>query len=321
MSPKRLFDYENVRGEPTERVVSNINPYLVEAADVVVLNRRSPISPDAPSMSYGSMPIDGGCLVLAAEEAERVVRDTPEAEPFIRPYVGGNEFLNGGERYCLWLEDAPLSLLRNVSFVRDRVEANRAYRLSSGRAATNKLAATPALFGEIRQPDTRYLLVPKVSSERRDYMPVGFYQPEVVASGSALIIPNATPYHFGVLSSAMHMAWMRYTAGGMKSDYQYSAGIVYNNFPWPDAPSAKQRAEVEQAAEAVLAARRPHLEAGATLADLYDPLAMPAALVKAHAALDRAVDRAYRRQPFPNEANRVAFLFDRYEALTNALFA
>ncbi|MEM8556221.1 MAG: DNA methyltransferase [Bacteroidota bacterium] len=317
---RRLFEYNDVRDEPHEVKVANINPYLVDAPNVVVLKRSKPVSADAPPMSYGSMPIDSGNLILSPEEADEILQKHPEAAPFIRPYFGGNEFLNSDARYCLWLVDIPPAVLRALPPILERVEANRVYRLSSGRAATNKLAATPTLFGEIRQPDTRFLLVPKVSSENRDYMPVGYFEAENIASGSALIIPDADGYHVGVLSSTMHMAWMRYVAGRMKSDYQYSARIVYNNFPWPEA-TAKQRTQVEAAAEAVLDARAPHLDAGATLADLYDPLAMPPALTKAHNTLDRAVDRAYRPQPFTSEANRVAFLFERYEALTNALFA
>jgi hypothetical protein len=317
---KRLFDYENVRGEPHEQSVSNINPYLVDAPNVVVTKRRNPLC-EVPDISYGSMPIDKGNLILSEEEGSNLTEEFPRLDEYVRPYIGGREFLNEGMRYCLWLEDAPPSLIRTIKPVRDRVESNREYRESSSRKATNKLASTPALFGEIRQPDSRYLLIPKVSSQRRDYMPIGFMDPATIASGSVLIVPEASLYHFGILSSAMHMAWMRYTAGRMKSDYQYSAGIVYNNFPWPDDPSDKNRQAVKEAAKEVLEARAPFLEDGATMADLYDPLAMPSALVDAHRELDRAVDRAYRRQPFTTETNRVAFLFDRYESITNALFA
>lgn len=317
---KRLFDYENVRGEPHEQSVSNINPYLVDAPNVVVTKRRNPLC-EVPNISYGNMPIDKGNLILSEEEASNLIEEFSRLDEYVRPYIGGREFLNEGIRYCLWLEDAPPSLIRSIRPVRDRVESNRKYRKSSNRKATNKLASTPALFGEIRQPDSRYLLIPKVSSERRDYMPIGFMDPATIASGSVLIVTEASLYHFGTLSSAMHMAWMRYTAGRMKSDYQYSAGIVYNNFPWPDDPSDKNRRAVKDAAKDVLEARSLFLEDGATMADLYDPLAMPSTLVDAHRELDRAVDRAYRPQPFTTETNRVAFLFDRYEEITNALFA
>ena len=320
VSPKRLFDYENVRGEPTERVVSNINPYLVEAADVIVLKRRDPIM-HAPPIREGSALIDFGEFVLSEDEAATLRAECPQAAAWIRPFYNGEDLINGVTRWCLWLRDAQPSHLRACPPVIARIEAVRQKRAASNRAATKRLAATPALFGEIRQPSQRYLFIPKTSSENRPYIPMAFLGPETILNNTSLYIDGAESYHFGVLSSAMHMAWVRYTAGRMKSDYRYSNSIVYNNFPWPEDVTPKQRSAVEAAAEAVLAARAGHLEAGATLADLYDPLAMPAALVKAHTALDRAVDRAYRRQPFPSESHRVAFLFDRYEALTNALFA
>ena len=209
------------------------------------------------------------------------------------------------------------SVIRGNPAVRKRIEAVRLARLESDREETRRLAVTPQLFGEIRQPKTSYLLVPKVSSETRPYLPVGFMKPEIIANGSALIIPRATLYHFGALSSAMHMAWMRYTCGRMKSDYQYSSQIVYNNYPWPETPSEKQKASVEAAAKAVLDARKQF--PGATLADLYDPLAMPPALVKSHAALDHAVDLCYRSQPFENDRQRVEYLFTLYEKLNAPL--
>ncbi len=319
VSPKRLFDYDDPRGEPHERTVSTINPYLVEAANVVVLRKSSPVS-GVPTMLYGSKPTDGGNLLLSAGERESLLAAEPQVAPFLRRFVGSEEFINSIDRFCLWLQNASPQSLRQMPEVMRRIEGVRQMRLSSQKGPTVRLAATPTLFGEIRQPEADYLAVPEVSSERRDYIPLGFLAAEVIASNKLYTIAGATPYHFGVLSSAMHMAWMRYTAGRLKSDYQYSAGIVYNNFPWPE-PSAAQRTAIERSAQAVLDARQPSLDAGATLADLYDPLAMPLALVKAHAALDRAVDLAYRAQPFPSEAARVAFLFERYEALTNALFA
>ena len=188
--------------------------------------------------------------------------------------------------------------------------------MGSNRPQTRELAATPTLFGEIRQPSTPYLLVPKVSSERRSYIPIGFMPPEVIASGSALVVPDATLYHFGVLTSAMHNAWMRSVAGRLESRYQYSGNIVYNTFPWPEKIADERKAEIERLAQAVLDERAKHLEKGATLADLYDPVTMPPGLAKAHAALDRAVDRAYRSAPFETERARVEHLFARYQALT-----
>ena len=215
-----------------------------------------------------------GNLILDAKSRTEMLKESPNLAPYIRRFVGSDEFLNSTERWCLWLVDAPPAIIRASPSLRKRIEAVRDARLASDRKETRRLAATPQLFGEIRQPKTEYLLIPKVSSETRPYMPIGFMKPEVIANGSALIISGATLYDFGILSSGMHMAWMRYTCGRMKSDYQYSSQIVYNNFPWPAPPSAKQRSAVETAAQEVLDARKEFPDA--TLADLYDPLSMPA---------------------------------------------
>jgi len=241
----------------------------------------------------------------------------PEVEACLRKFVGGEEFLNGRERWCLWLVGVSPTQIRHWTMVRERVEAVRRYRGSSGRATTQKLAEYPTLFGENRQPETAYLLLPKVSSENRPYVPIGVYGPAVVASGSALIIPNGSLYHLGVLSSTMHMEWMRFTGGRLESRYQYSSQIVYNNFPWPDAPSDAQQQKIEAAAQGVLDARAKFPDA--SLADLYDPLTMPPALVKAHHQLDAAVDAAYGKRSFRNDAERVAFLFELYRKYTSLL--
>src|SRR5574340_763123 len=312
---KTIYEYEDIRGEPHAMEVANINPYLVDAPDVVLEKRSRPISP-VPEMSYGSMVLDDGHLVMTTEEKDALLSESPEASALIRRFMGGDEFLNKGERWCLWLKDTQPSQLKNIPGVRDRIERVRAYRVTSGRAVTAKLAAFPTLFGENRQPDTPYLLLPKVSSENRPYMPVGYCDPEIVASGSSLIIPDATLYHLGVLQSAMHMAWMRYTCGRLESRYQYSVSIVYNNFPWPETSTA-QREKIEAAAQAVLDVRAQFPDA--TLADLYDPLTMPPALTKAHQKLDAAVDAAYGKKNFKNDAERVAFLFELYRKYTTLL--
>ena len=260
-----------------------------------------------------------GNFILDAERREKLLKESGRLEPYIRPFMGSEEFLNNTQRWCLWLVDAPPSVIRSSPSVLKRIESVRNAREESNRPETRNLAKTPMLFGEIRQPKDLYLLIPKVSSESRPYLPVGFIKPEVIANGSALIISDATPYDFGVLSSAMHMAWMRYTCGRMKSDYQYSSQIVYNNYPWPEAPTEKQRAAVEAAAQGVLDARKEFPTA--TLADLYDPLAMPPPLVKAHTALDRAVDLCYRPQLFDSERQRVEYLFALYEKLIAPLTA
>ncbi|HEY4696587.1 MAG TPA: type IIL restriction-modification enzyme MmeI [Gallionella sp.] len=230
---------------------------------------------------------------------------------------GGQELLHNIKRWCLWLIDAQPSELRSLPAVMRRVEAVKKWREASNRETTKKLSLTPTSFAEIRQPTTDYVAVPTLSSERRMYIPMAFLPAEVIASNQLYILPDATLFHFGILTSAMHMAWVRYTCGRLESRYRYSAGIVYNNYPWPDEPTDKLRTAVEAAAQAVLDARAQFPQS--SLADLYDPLTMPPALVKAHQALDRAVDACYRKAAFTNDAQRVEFLFERYQQLTSLL--
>ena len=321
---KVIFDYSDLKGEPVARAAKNINPYLLDAPDVVLPKRGSHIS-NAPPMSYGSMANDNGHLILSAQERSELLQgEQMRLLPFIRPFMGGHEFLTGEQRWCLWLQEISPSELKASRPLLNRVEAVRNFRLTSNRAATRKLAQTPALFGENRQPDTAYLLLPKVSSENREYMPIGILPVECIANGSALVVADADLLILGVLQSTMHMAWMRTVSGRMKSDYQYSIGIVYNNFPWPglsgDAPKPdKKRLAIEAAAEQVLDARAAHPDA--TLADLYDPLAMPARLRKAHHHLDKAVDTAYSYKGPTDDAGRVAFLFGLYQSVTSAVSA
>jgi hypothetical protein len=201
----------------------------------------------------------------------------------------------------------------------DRINRNKHFRLGSNREATKKLALNPGLFGEIRQPNGNYIIVPKVSSENRTYIPIGIFNSHNITSGSALIIPKSGLYEFGIIQSRMHITWTKYTCGRMKSDFQYSASIVYNNFPWPENPSPKQKEAIKQAAQGVLDARAQYPTS--SLADLYDPRTMPPVLVKAHQKLDKAVDLAYRPQPFTTEAKRMEFLFELYEKYTAGLFA
>jgi len=323
---KVIFEYTHSKAEPLKVSVSRINPYLADAVDVLLFKRGKPLC-EVSEINYGSMANDRrkqdkglGNLILNRETRNAILAETPEIEPFIRPFVGSEEFLNGTERWCLWLVDAPPSLIHRSKLVESRIEAVRKVRLESGRAETIKLAATPSLFGEIRQPSGNYLLLPKVSSEERTYVPLGFLTPHFIANGSSLIIPNANLYEFGVLSSVVHMAWMRYTGGRLESRYQYSSQIVYNNFPWPN-PTPAQRERVIEGAQSVLAAREPHLPPRGmnTLADLYDPLSMPPELVRAHAALDRAVEKCYRPEQFHSDRERVEHLFRLYEQLTAPL--
>lgn len=315
---KRVFEYENIKAEPHELKVKNINPFLVEGKDITVENRKSPIC-NVPEMNYGSMPIDEGHLILSDEERNLAILEEPFIDIVIKPYTGGDEFINNKKRWCLWLQDIEPSLIKKSKFILQRIEKTKQFRLSSNRAATNKLADNPMLFGEIRQPKTNYIIVPKVSSENRKYIPIGILQPSIITSGSALIIPNANFYNFGIITSKMHMSWMKFTCGRMKSDFQYSASIVYNNYPWPENPSEKQIKTIEEKAQQVLDVRASF--PSSSLADLYNPLNMPPALVKAHNELDKAVDVAYSKQTFTSEANRMEFLFELYEKYTGGLFA
>ncbi|MFN3703298.1 DNA methyltransferase [Thermomonas sp.] len=326
ISPKRLFDYQEIRGEPHELSVTNINPYLVDAADVVLENRGRPIC-DVPKMLWGNKATDGGNFVLSPAERDVLLQKEPAAASYIRRYVSSEDFLNGELRYCLWLKDIEPDELRVMPELASRIEAVRQFRLKSKAASTRDYAKYPTLFRQIAQPESSYLAVPKTSSERRTYIPIGFMSKDVIAASEIFTVAGAGLYHFGVMTSLMHMAWVKSVCGRLKSDYRYSSTIVYNNFPWPDlSDDDKHRAAIEAAAQAVLDTRAQFPDA--TLADLYDPLTMPPALVKAHAALDKAVDAAYlaaekaagRKPPrLTTDAERVAFLFQRYQALTSLL--
>jgi type II restriction/modification system DNA methylase subunit YeeA len=328
-----IFDYgDNIKGEPTAISARNINPYLVDAPNVLLTSRRTPLT-EVPEMVNGSKPTDGGNLLMNDAEKAALLQVEPQAEKWIRPFLGSEEFINKIPRWCLWLKGITPAELRTMPQVMRRVEGVKAMRLASTDAQTLSDAVTPTLFQKIRQPSEPYLLIPSVSSENRRFIPIGYLPPEVIVSNLVYTIPNATLYHFGILNSTMHNAWMRTTCGRLKSDYRYSNTIVYNNFPWPVITSeATQSSEVsgsprraprddtiaiETAAQAILDARALYPES--SLADLYDPLSMPPELVKAHAALDKAVDAAYQYKSGKDDAARVAFLFERYQQLTSLL--
>ncbi len=315
---KRIYEYGGNGGNGATAHVRNISPYLVEGGDAAVTSRNTPLC-DVPEIVFGNMPNDGGNLILSTEEKDALLDSEPYAERFIRPFVGAQEFINGEERWCLWLVDASPKELRNLPEVMARIAKVREHRLKSKRQTTRDLAETPALFGEIRQPASDYLLIPSVSSERRRYIPIGFMDASVIGSNLVLFVPNATLYHFGVLSSAMHMAWVRQVCGRLKSDIRYSNKLVYNNFPWPKKPTPRWIEAVKRSAEKVLEIRTEYPDC--TLADLYDPEVMPAKLVKAHASLDKAVDHCYRALPFKNDRQRMEFLFPLYEGLTAPLIS
>ncbi len=313
--PKLLYEYDNIKADPHEITVSNITPYLTDGADMFIAARERPLC-DVPSIGIGNKPIDGGNYLFMPQERDAFLIIEPTAAPYFRRWLGADEFLNGYERWCLWLGDCPPNILRQMPEAMKRVEAVRNLRLASKSVPTRKIAGTPTHFHVENIPHTNFLVIPKVSSERRHYVPLGFMQPDTLCSDLLLIVRDATLYHFGVLSSAMHMAWMRATCGRLKSDFRYSNTLVYNNYPWPQPTSAQAQA-IEAAAQGVLNARTQF--PGSTLADLYDPLTMPPILLKAHQALDKAVDVAYRKQPFDTERHRVEYLFALYQQLTAPL--
>ncbi|MBV5311064.1 DNA methyltransferase, partial [Chromatium okenii] len=310
---KRLFYYKSVHSEPHETIVGRINPYLVDAPDVIVVRRSSPIC-SAPNLVYGSKPVDGGNFLFSKTERDSFLSKEPAAANFIKQFIGSEEFIYNIERYCLWLIDCPPEQLKKMPLALKRINKVRLMRLDSQKESTRESADNPAIFTELRQPSSDYLVIPEVSGDRRKYIPMGIVSSNVIASNLLYVIPNSNAYHFGILSSAMHMAWMRTVCGRLGSSYRYSAGIVYNNFPWPESITDKQRNKIELMAQAILDARAQ--SPNSSLAALYDPLTMPAELVKAHRQLDAAVDTAYSKQKFIGDTDRVAFLFERYQQLT-----
>ena len=298
-----------------KKEASNINGYLVDGPSVFIDSRSKPIV-EVPEMVFGSMPNDGGYLSdYSVEEKNEITSKYPAAAQLFRRLLGATEFINNRERWCLWLKGVSPSIIRSIPPIFQAVESVRKMRLESSRESTRILADTPALFGEIRQPETDYLLIPRTTSERRRYLPIGFEPNDVVSNDANLLIPNATPYHFGIMASNVHNAWMRAVCGRLKSDYRYSAKTVYNNFPWPT-PTDAQRAKIEQTAQAILDARA--LYPASSLADLYDEAAMPPELRRAHQENDRAVMEAYAF-PIPNftESDCVARLLEMYRNLTS----
>ena len=292
--------------------VNNINPYLMDAPSIIIDDIHDPIS-DVPKTAVGSFPTDGGNLVISADEKDAFIQNEPQSAPYVRLYIGPEEFINNKKRYCLWLKDCSPAELRRMPNVLKRLEGVRDYRLNSSKKQTQKRADTPHLFAEIRQPESDYLLFPRTSSERRAYLPIGFMSAEVIA-GDTIIVPDATIYHFGVLESVLHMAWMRAFCGRLKSDYRYSGTLIYNNFPWPSNPSETQKSKIEQTAQGILDARAIYPDS--SFADLYDSLTMPPELRKAHRANDAAVMEAYGFPKDATESEIVARLFKMYQELT-----
>ena len=313
---KRLFDYPTPEAAPRTMTATRINPYLVDAPDVALPRRMRPLCA-VPAIGIGNKPIDDGQYLFTEEERAAFLAEEPGAAPLFRPWMGADELLYGYRRWCLWLGDTEPQVLRALPHVRRRVEAVQAFRRASRSAPTRALATTPTRFHVENMPKRRYLAIPEVSSEARPYIPMAFLPPRTLSSNLLKLMPGATPYHFGILSSTMHMAWVRGVCGRLESRYRYSAQIVFNNFPWPE-PTARATSAITSAAEAVLTARTRH--PAAHLAALYDPVAMPPNLARAHVALDRAVDAAYAvTRAFATEADRLAFLFACYAALASPL--
>ena len=322
---KTIYEYEDIKGLPHAVPVKRINAYLVDAPDVLLNKRTTPIC-GVNAMANGGKATDGGNLLLSDEEKDALIAVEPKAANWIRPFLMGDEFINNVGRWCLWLVNIPPAELRAMPHVLKRVEGVRAMREASTKAATVALADTPTLFGEIRQPKSkRYLAIPKVSSERRQFIPIGYLDSDVICGDKIFFVDDASLFTFGVLTSTMHNAWMRAVCGRLESRYRYSNTIVYNNYPWPgfagEPLSDKHRTAIEQAAQCVLDARAQF--ASSSLADLYDPLTMPPALLKAHQKLDTAVDAAYQpsggKKTYASDAERVAFLFELYQRITSLL--
>lgn len=309
-SPKQkplLFD----KGTVSE--VCNISPYLVEGPNILVKSRKNPISL-VPKIIKGSIPVDGGNLIIEEADYNDFIVKEPAAIPYIKRYIGAREFLHNEPRYCLWLDKISPAELSKLPMVKERVKLTREFRLCSSKEATRKYADYPTRFMEIRQPNSNYIIIPSHSSEGRAYIPIGFVSPDIISSNANLMIPEASLYHFGILESFVHMAWMRTVCGRIKSDYRYSNDIVYNNFPWPT-PTDTQKDKIEKTAQAILDAR--NIYPDCSLADLYDEVTMPPELRRAHQENDKAVMEAYGFNPHTmTEPEIVAELFKLYQKLS-----
>ncbi|MDR2659122.1 MAG: methylase, partial [Spirochaetaceae bacterium] len=312
---KKLYHYADVTAEPVETVVNTINAYLIDAPMIFIEKRLRPLCKVKP-MLKGSSPTDDGNFFLTETERKAIVAKDRSLLKLIRPFAGAYEYIHNIRRYCFWLDGVSPEKYAHIKEIQERLKKIARFRAESVREATEKYSEMPGVFTEIRQPNSDYILIPRHSSETRKYIPIGFMKKNVIAGDSTSIIPNATLYEFGVITSNMHMAWMRYVCGRLELRYRYSGTIVYNNFPWPNSTD-KQRAAVEKAAQNVLDARA--LFHKSSLAVLYDPLTMPPELLKAHQKLDKAVEAAYGRA-FDDDSQRVAYLFELYQKLSGELF-
>jgi type I restriction-modification system DNA methylase subunit len=316
LTEKLIFEYEDIKGLPHATKVRNINPYLLEGKDFALCSRSKPIC-NTPLIKRGNSPYDGGNFLFSEIEKNYFLSKEPEAKRFIKCFIGAKEYLNNQNKYCLWLIDAQPNELKKLPLVMDRIKKVKDFREKSPGKETQSYASTPTLFRDKNNPES-FIVIPRVSSENRKYIPMGFFDKNYIAGDTCMTIFDGKIYHFGVLMSTMHMAWVKYTCGRLESRFRYSKDIVYNNYPWPVNATRVQEINIEKAAQKVIDTRA--LFPNSSLAELYDPLTMPPELVKAHSELDKAVDLAYRSQPFVSEANRMEYLFELYEKYTADLF-
>lgn len=312
---KNLYIYNKVTSTPQEINAKQINGYLLDASQVFIESRKETLC-NVPKIGMGNQPIDNGLYLFSTEEKNDFITKEPLAEKYFYKWIGGDEFINNWYRWCLYLGKCSPNELSKMPLCAERINLVKEYRAVSTRDSTRKLAKMPTRFQTENIPENNYLVIPEVSSETRDFIPIGFMTPNILCSNKLRLMPNASFYHFGILNSTMHMAWMRYVCGRLEMRYSYSIDIVYNNFPWPT-PTEKQKLDIEQAAQSILDARLKFPDS--SLADLYDPNTMPPDLVKAHTKLDKLVEKAYGKS-FDNDADRVAFLFEQYQKLTADLF-
>ncbi len=306
---KKIYEYEDIKKEAHERNVRNINPYLVEADDIVVTNRSKPLC-NVSAMKYGSKPTDGGFFLLDDTEKDILIDKDPNAKKFIKPFLSGREFLKSINRWVIWLVDANPNDLKMSPEILKRVEEVKQFRLKS-KAKSTREYPYHTLFRQVTQPNSDFILVPRTTSSNREYIPMGFFIKDFIVGDTCQAIPNGDLFLFGQLTSLMHMTWVKYTCGRLKSDYRYSKDLVYNNYPFPKDVSDKNKTTVEEKAQNILDIRAEFTDS--SLADLYDPLAMPPKLKKAHQELDRAVDKCYTKRTFKSDKERIEFLFELYE--------
>lgn len=317
VSEKFIYDYETPKSEPHLIKARNINPYLVDFEDLVIESRQKPIF-NIPLMYWGNKPVDGGNLILTNEEMLQLIKEEPHSKKYIKELISAKEFINGIKRWCIWLVDVDPKTIREMPLIHDRVKRVKEMREKSIDAGARELAKYPSMFRDKRNPKS-YILIPSTTSENRHYIPYGFFGKQHIAHNSCHIIPEATEYHFGILTSGMHMSWVKYVCGRLEARYRYSKDLVYNNFPFPQNPTEKQIARVEKAVKEMLAVREKYFVKGSTLADLYDPVAMPKDLTNAHKEIDDAVDQCYRKEKFTTEFHRLEYLFELYKQYTAPL--